>query len=123
MDVLQHLRIDGFAFGFDVSDLATDHSVDGPGSSGHFGKNGSSAFRRDRGGADRFECQGEECITGENGDGFAKFSVASRLAAAQIVIVESGQIIVDQRVCVDEFDGTGRMKDGCDIAREYSGGL
>src|SRR5947207_94606 len=36
VNVLEHLRIDRLAFGFDVRDLAADHSVDGPGGSRDF---------------------------------------------------------------------------------------
>src|SRR5713226_1184335 len=116
MDVLQHLRIDGLAFGFDVGDLAADHPVDGSGGGSNFRKYGSAAFGRSGGGGDSFKRQGQKSVAGENGDGFAEFFVASGFAAAEVIVVQRGQIIVDQGVRVDEFDGASRMKRGCDIA-------
>src|SRR5256885_15431475 len=45
VNVLQHLLIDVLTLGFEVSDLATYHSVDSSGRSGHFRENGGAALR------------------------------------------------------------------------------
>src|SRR5260370_34192195 len=44
--------------------------------------------------------------------------MGSRFAAAKVIVVKSRQIIVDQRVGVDEFDGAGGLERGCYIAGE-----
>jgi len=49
-------------------------------------------------------------VAGENRGSFAKFFVASRLAAAQIVIIQRRQIVVDQRVGMDELDRARGMQ-------------
>src|SRR5882762_909497 len=49
--------------------------------------------------------------------------VAGGFAAAKIVVVQGGQVIVNQRIGVNHFDGAGRMQRGGNIGREYPGGL
>src|SRR5262249_13834947 len=46
-------------------------------------------------------------IAGENRHGVAKDFVVGELAAAIVVVVECGQIVVNQRIGVDQFEGTG----------------
>jgi len=46
------------------------------------------------------------------------FFVARGLAAAKVIVVQRRQVIVNQRVGVDEFDGAGGMKRGRNIAGE-----
>src|SRR2546429_7479785 len=118
MDVLEHLRIDGPAFGFDVCDLATDHSVDGAGGRCNFCENGGATLRSGRRRTDSFESQRQESIASEDGDGFAKFPMASGLAAAEVIVVQCRQVIVNQGVGVDEFNGACGMKRGRYFAEE-----
>ena len=108
MNVFEHLLCDRFAFGFEVGDLAADHAIYGACGSGNFRQHGYAALGVDGSRGDDFESEGEQGIAGENGGGFAEFLVARRLAAAQIVVVEGRQIVVNQRVGVDEFDGACR---------------
>jgi hypothetical protein len=54
-----------------------------------------------------FEGHREQGIPGEDGSGFIETDVASGATAPQIVIVHCGQIVVDQGVAMDHFDGTG----------------
>ena len=44
-------------------------------------------------------------VPGEDGDGFAIDDMARGLAAAQIIIVERGQIVVDKRIGVKHLNG------------------
>ncbi len=53
----------------------------------------------------------EQRIAGEDGHGFAEDFVAGRLAAAIVVVVERGKIVVDQRIGVDHFERTGGFED------------
>jgi hypothetical protein len=64
----------------------------------HFGIGASLSIKRQR-------LQG---ISGKNGIRFAKFDVAGRQTATQIVIVHRRQIIVHQRVGMDALNGGGR---------------
>jgi hypothetical protein len=52
----------------------------------------------------------QQSIAGEDGDAFAEHFVVGRLAAAEIVVVHRGQIIVDQRIGVDALDRTRRRQ-------------
>jgi hypothetical protein len=57
---------------------------------------------------DDFKRQREQGIPGQNRQGFAKLLVTGRAAAAEIIIVHRGQIIVDQRVGMHHFQGATR---------------
>ena len=48
--------------------------------------------------------QGMKAIAGQHRRAFAISAVHGRLAAAQIIVVHAGQIVVDQRINVDAFD-------------------
>ena len=54
---------------------------------------------------DGLEGEGLERVAGEDGGGFAERDVAGGLAAAEVVVVERGEVVVDERVGVEHFDG------------------
>ncbi|MCY1364086.1 hypothetical protein D9M69_508780 [compost metagenome] len=54
------------------------------------------------------ESQALQAVAGEDRAGFIEFLVGGWLAAAQIVIVHCWQIVMHQRVSVDQFHRTGR---------------
>ena len=54
---------------------------------------------------------GEEAVAGEDRDVLAEGHVARRLAAAQRVVVDRRQVVMDQRVGVDELERGGRGQD------------
>ena len=123
MNVFEHFRVDALAFGFEVGDLAANHAVDGSCGGGDFGEHGDAAVGVDGCGGNCFEREREKSIAGENGRGFAELLVGSWLAPAQVVVVERGEIVVDERVGVDEFDGAGGIVRGRDVRIEDAGGF
>ncbi len=52
---------------------------------------------------------GLERVAGEDGGGFAEGDVAGGLAAAEVVVVERGQVVVDERIGVEHFEGGGEL--------------
>ena len=61
---------------------------------------------------------------GEDGDRFSESDVAGGLAAAEIVVVECGQIVVNERVGMEHLDGCAKSLDAAgDGAGDGSGGL
>ena len=54
--------------------------------------------------AQYLERERQQGVAGENGGGFVIGAVDGRLAAAQIVVVHAGEIVVDERVDVDALD-------------------
>ena len=56
---------------------------------------------------ERLECQREQRVARQDRHGFAEDFVGSELAAAVIVVIERRQIVVDQRIGVDEFQRAG----------------
>src|SRR5258708_15193258 len=103
MDVLEHLRVNWLAFGFDIRDLAANHSINRAGGSSNFHDDGGAALGGGGRCTNRFECQGQESIACENSDSLAEFLVASRLSAAEVILVQCRQIVVDTGICVKEF--------------------
>ncbi len=111
----------GLALGFDVYYLATDHAggewavwaysgaygkgdlaEDGYGSGGWGGKLG-----------DGLEGEGLEGVAGEDGDGFAEDLVAGGLAAAEVVVVEGWEVVVDEGVGVDHLQRGAEIGCAC----------
>ncbi|MNT39296.1 hypothetical protein D3C72_1755270 [compost metagenome] len=54
------------------------------------------------------EGQALQAVAGEYGAGFVEGLVGGRLAAAQVVVVHRRQIVMHQRVGVDQFDRASR---------------
>ena len=57
------------------------------------------------------EGEGLEGVAGEDGDGFAEDFVAGGLAAAEVVVVEGGEVVVDEGVGVEHLQGCAEI--GC----------
>ena len=55
-------------------------------------------------GGERFR---EKSVSGKNGNGFPVDAVAGGSAAAEVVVIHAGKIVMDERVGVNAFDGTG----------------
>ena len=91
--------------------LAADHALHA-GGPGHLGQRAEHA----RGLAllavgDQAEGLGEQAVAGQDGDVLAERDVAGGQAAAQAVVVDGRQVVVDQRVGVDELEGGGEGQD------------
>ena len=52
-------------------------------------------------------------VAGEDGDGFAEGDVAGGMAAAQVVVIERGQIVVDERIGVEHLQRRAEVGDAC----------
>ena len=70
--------------------------------------NGRAARRRV---GQRLECQREQRVADEDGGRLTVDDVAGGLAAAQLGVVEAGQIVLHQGGAVDELDGGGEAAD------------
>ena len=94
---------------FEVHDLAADHALDGS--------------RRLRDQAHDLHClrsralhTGQHLVSlclqripGKDSDRFAKDNVAGRLAAPQIIVIQGGQIIMNQGIGVQHFDRRAQL--------------
>jgi len=70
------------------------------------------------------ECARLQRIAGEDGGGFVEGDVHGGLAAAQVVVVHRRQVVVHQRIGVDQFhrDG-GRMQRGFVRLQQRAAGI
>lgn len=115
MNVFQLFEVDLFPLALQVDDLSGNEFLAAGGAGDLPDKIRLGKAFGGRGIGSEFECQGEEGVTGENCQSFAKDFVGGGLAAAQIVIVHTGQVIMDQGVGMDTLyrgrqrHGGGRM--------------
>jgi len=122
VDLLDKLGCGRMTFGLEIDDLAADHAggeageevAIGPGGQGpNTGSDGAGDLAKDfdggGGGAvqagDRVKREGLEGISGEDRDGLSEDFMAGGLAAAEVVVIEGWEVIVDERVRVQHFDG------------------
>ena len=123
--------VDGFdevggwrgAFGLDVDDLAADHAGGEAGvdvaKAADAGADGDRDLAQD--GDDGWGGRGElrdglegerlQSVAREDGDGFAERDVAGGMAAAQVIVVERGQVVVDERVGVEHLQRGAEVGD------------
>ena len=138
--------VDGFdefgggcdAFGFDVHDLSADHAGREFGfeiaDAAYAGADGERDFAEDGYGGggwggkcgDGLEGEGLEGVAGEDGGGFAEDDVAGGLAAAEVVVVEGGEVVVDEGVGVEHLEGCAEVGCACGdfvSAGDHAGGF
>ena len=111
-------------FAFEVEHLAADHAVDGADGIGDEADDLRGRVGRAVEAGQHFEGAGLQRVAGEDGDGFTEGDVAGGLAAAQVVVVERGQVVVDERVGVKHLDGRAETLDAFgQAARDGDAGL
>ena len=107
MDRIEQLRRGGLSLALEVVHLAANHSTHGAGGGGQLPHQLNAPF-----GVDLFkprenlECEREQRVAGQDRDGVSEDLVTSGPAAPEIVVVESGEIIVDQGVSMNELENT-----------------
>ncbi|MNL53779.1 hypothetical protein D3C87_1770510 [compost metagenome] len=62
---------------------------------------------RDRHGGQQIERQRLQRIAGQHGGGFVELHVRGGPATAQRVVIHAGQVVMDQRIGMDQFHGGG----------------
>ena len=103
-------RVSGgaFAFGFYVHDLASDHArgeatgevgaYAGGDGVGDLAGDGDDGLRGDLEAGDGLEGEGLKGVAGQDGGGFAEDDVAGGLAAAEVVVIEGGEVVMDEGI-------------------------
>ena len=94
------------ALGAEVHELPAADAVDPRGPGEDFGAFGPrlDGQRRAQYGP---KCLGLEGVAGQHGRALAEDLVVRRLAAAEIVVVHAGQVVVDERIGVQHLYGAG----------------
>ena len=105
---LEQLRVGRLAFAFQIRHLAADHAAHGAATRWPVPPI-SRALRSAGAGSSgqHLERQRQQRIARQNRHGVAEYFVVGELAAAVIVVIERRQIVVDQRVGVDQFERAG----------------
>ena len=110
------------AFAFEIAHLAADHAAHGARGGGEFRDQRDSAVGRAVHLRQHLEGEREQRVAGQNRHGVAEDFVAGGVAAAQIVVIERGQIVVNQRIGVDQLERAGRGFDADRRIRHSFGG-
>src|SRR4030088_3558149 len=98
MDILQHLRIGLSVFSLKVDDLTADHAIHCSGAASNFFDNSYACLSRAFQPGENFVGLRLQRISSKDGEGFTKDFVASRPSSTQVVVVEGGKVVVNQRV-------------------------
>src|SRR5579863_5494438 len=103
MDIFNRGQIRLVMFGLEIDDLASDHTVNGAGAARDLLDQTDASFGWALQPRQDFVSPSLQSVACENSDSFPIYFVTSRAAAPQIIVVESGKIVVDQRVSVQHF--------------------
>jgi len=124
VDVLERRLVDSPAFRLEVERLAADHPgrTDRPCEPAHNLRLGAGPLAERRVGAENLECERLERVAGEDRRSFVEPPVGRGAAAAQVVVVHRGQIVVYQRIRMDEFDGGGDTVEPSGLDAEHGAG-
>src|SRR5438105_4815252 len=104
MYIFEHFGIHGPSLSFEVRDLSTDHAVARTSGGRNFADYRDSAcdiYTCRIGKRLKREC--EQRVTRKNCRRFVKLLVARRLATPEIVVIERRQIVMNQRIRMNEF--------------------
>ena len=111
MDVFESGEVGLLVLGFEVNHLAADHAVDSAGGVGDFADDGDARLGWARDLRQHFIGLRLQGVSGQDGDGLAESLVAGRTAAPQVVVIERGQIVVDQGIGVEHFERRAHLLD------------
>src|SRR5438270_3744658 len=113
---------DPASFRFQVRDLARDQ-LPASGGFADFAKNIAHVVARDRPRFGRdFKSNRQQRVARQDRDAVAENFVASRAAAAEIVVIHAGEIVVNERISVDAFHRTGVWQGGAGFSAAGFGG-
>ena len=116
-------QVVGLFFGHDVHHLAARHTVVTAGAGERGDQLGTDeGIGAGIGLAQDVESQGMQAIAREHGGRFVEGGVHGGFAVAQFVIVHAGQIIVDERIGMNCFDGAAGIDRGAAVDPEQVGG-
>jgi len=113
---------DAFLFRIEIQDLARDEAEAAGGVGKLSDEVGPGVAAIGLGAGDRGKGLGQEAVSGENGDGFAEYLVVGGSATAEIVVIHTGQVVMDEGIGVDTLDGTGGGQGGDFVATGGPGG-
>ena len=107
----EHVERDHLILGLEVNALPADHAALA-GAERQYGRRLRCALRTDDaerlGAQRRFKRLRQKAVAREQRLAFTENLVVCGLAAAHVVVVHAGQIVVDQRIGVHHFDGAGK---------------
>jgi hypothetical protein len=123
VNIFEHAFVAGFTFSFEVGNLAADHAAIGADGFGDHSEDSKAALGLDGRHGESLEGESEQGIAGEDRGSFAENFVVGGLTATQIVVVEGGEIIVNQRISVNQFESAADFDGSIGLRRKDSRGF
>ena len=121
MDALQRLAIRLRALRFQIHHLPADHAFDASRSTSDFLDDAHASLGRAGQLGQSLIGGGLQGIAGKNGRGFSERFVAGGLAAPQVVIIQRGQIVVNERIGVQHLQRRAQVfAAGRDFAGDHA---
>ena len=105
MNILQRIRADCLTLVLDVFHLATDQLFTAAGTGQVLDERGSQSRGSVISPGDELKGVGQQGITGQYGGGFVKLPVAGGAPPAQITVIHCRQIVMDEGVGMQAFNG------------------
>ena len=109
VDGQELLAGEGLALSGHVQHLAAHHALL-PGALGQRAHNLDAHLRRGVGAGDGGEGRGQKAVAGQHRLGFAIDLVVGEAAAAVVVVVHAGKVVVDEAVGVHHLNGGGKVQ-------------
>src|SRR5262249_32710034 len=103
VNVLQHGEIGFRVFRFEIDDLTANHAVDGSGTVRNFLDDANPRSWGTAEASEYFVSMSLQGVAGEDGDGFAENLMASGPSAAEVVVIEGGQVVMNQGISVEHL--------------------
>src|SRR6266516_2836044 len=98
MNELQLVALDVLAFGFKIGHLTGNEFLASRCDCNLTQQDCNIVSRKGFRPRDNFECNGQQSVSSEHSNPFAKDFVAGGAAAPEIIVVHAGKIIMDERV-------------------------
>src|ERR1043165_931823 len=106
MNRFEKVRVRRLSFPFEIRHLPADPSTGGPRGSGKLCYQACSAIPWNRELRQHLKRQSEQRIAGQDRHRIAENLVVGELAAPVVVVVERGQVVMNQGVRVNQFQAT-----------------
>ena len=112
VDVVQHVGADPLPLRLQIGHLPRHHAIGarGVGQIHHHVAEDGAVHARPPAVGEQAEGVREQAVTGQDGHGLAEHLVAGGAAAAIVVVVHRGQVVVDERIGVDHLQRAGRRQ-------------
>ncbi len=119
MNVFQRRSVHRLATRLHIGDLPADHPINSAGGRADFGDDLDPSGSFERSARERLKSPRQQSVPRENSHRFPEYLMTRRLAAAQIVVIERRQVVMDQRIGMYELDRATNLNRARQLVRKH----